>query len=577
MKRLLLQLLCWTLLSHNVFAVCSTPTALTTGSITSTSVSLNWTQTGTPIGWEIKYGAPGFAPATAGTAVYTIAKPYTLNGLTASTNYEYCVRAVCAPGDTSSWSAAKSFTTLCAAPPLSSYTDSGRCGAGTVVLLASAPTGATLKWYANATGGTALGTGASFTTPSISATTTYYVAASNATCEGPRQAVVASVHGFPTVNIGRDTTICPGVSYVLDAGNPGASYEWNTGASTKTISVNAVGFYSVIVTNSHGCSQSHSVLITPGAYPTNPLPPTTDLCDGDVITLNAGNNGCTFNWSTGATSQTINVHAAGMYNVAVKSIDGCVRNLSTNVIARSNPISSLRSDTAICSSAQITLDAGNTGCTYLWSTNENTKTINTTDSGTYSVLVTTVYGCTLNESVHIAYLPDPYVEGFNFVPYFHGELGTVKFSPLNPSAVLSYEWDFGDGSPISTEEDPQHTYASPGYYWVKLKVFNICSEYETSLRISVDDRTGIDNTVLGSDILLYPNPAQDVVHIENKDLSNPLRAILVHDLMGRTLYSITDVPAGPYAVSTRSLAAGTYTVLIVTDKGKVARKLEVIK
>jgi hypothetical protein len=56
-----------------------------------------------------------------------------------------------------------------------------RCGTGTVDLSAVPSAGATVKWYAAATGGTALASGASFTTPSISATTTYYAGAETST------------------------------------------------------------------------------------------------------------------------------------------------------------------------------------------------------------------------------------------------------------------------------------------------------------------------------------------------------------------------------------------------------------
>lgn len=61
-------------------------------------------------------------------------------------------------------------------PSLSSTTPASRCGAGTVVLGATG-TGTTLNWYNVATGGTLLYSGASFTTPTISSTTNYWVAA----------------------------------------------------------------------------------------------------------------------------------------------------------------------------------------------------------------------------------------------------------------------------------------------------------------------------------------------------------------------------------------------------------------
>lgn len=55
-----------------------------------------------------------------------------------------------------------------------------RCGTGTVDLSATPSAGATINWFAAATGGTSLASGNLFTTPSISATTTYYAAATTA-------------------------------------------------------------------------------------------------------------------------------------------------------------------------------------------------------------------------------------------------------------------------------------------------------------------------------------------------------------------------------------------------------------
>jgi hypothetical protein len=75
--------------------------------------------------------------------------------------------------------------------------------AGTVALSVTTSSGITADWYANATGGNVLPGGAgtlSYTTPSISATTTYYVQARNSTTgcvSSSRTAVVATVN-YPT-------------------------------------------------------------------------------------------------------------------------------------------------------------------------------------------------------------------------------------------------------------------------------------------------------------------------------------------------------------------------------------------
>lgn len=78
-----------------------------------------------------------------------------------------------------------------------------RTNAGTVSLSATTGSGITADWYANATGGNVISGGAgtlSFTTPSISATTTYYVQARNSSTgcvSSTRTAVVATVN-YPT-------------------------------------------------------------------------------------------------------------------------------------------------------------------------------------------------------------------------------------------------------------------------------------------------------------------------------------------------------------------------------------------
>ncbi|WP_339887523.1 T9SS type A sorting domain-containing protein [uncultured Flavobacterium sp.] len=64
---------------------------------------------------------------------------------------------------------------------ITATTPGTRCGTGTVDLVATPNTGASVNWYAAQTGGSLLGSGTTFTTPSITATTTYYASANTAT------------------------------------------------------------------------------------------------------------------------------------------------------------------------------------------------------------------------------------------------------------------------------------------------------------------------------------------------------------------------------------------------------------
>jgi len=93
-----------------------------------------------------------------------------------------------------------SASTLVSIAEISTTTPSSNCGTGTVNLAATASSG-TILWFDSLSGGTKLWSGNSFTTPSISVTTTYYVLASaDGLCEtGKRTPVVASIHAIPTI------------------------------------------------------------------------------------------------------------------------------------------------------------------------------------------------------------------------------------------------------------------------------------------------------------------------------------------------------------------------------------------
>ena len=92
---------------------CTVPTDFTPGTVTTTSVEVNWldANAGTPT-WEIEWGADGFVQGT-GTSVPGLTSPtYTFPGLTADTTYNFFIRTNCggANGD-SEWVGPVGFTT----------------------------------------------------------------------------------------------------------------------------------------------------------------------------------------------------------------------------------------------------------------------------------------------------------------------------------------------------------------------------------------------------------------------------------------------------------------------------------
>ncbi|HHB79370.1 MAG TPA: PKD domain-containing protein [Saprospiraceae bacterium] len=71
---------------------------------------------------------------------------------------------------------------------------------------------------------------------------------------------------------------------------------------------------------------------------------------------------------------------------------------------------------------------------------------------------------------------------------------TVNFTNTTNPAATSYSWDFGDGSPASTETSPTHTYAQDGSYMVTLTAFNSCGSSTYSITVSVNTPATADFT-----------------------------------------------------------------------------------
>ena len=142
--------------------------------------------------------------------------------------------------------------TACTPPGAPAGIGGARCGAGTVGLGASgAGTGQAYKWYAASSGGTALQTGAAaFTTPSISATTTFYSSIYDTAtgCESTRAAAVATVNAPPAVPVvTAPAAVAPGHSFTASVlPVAGVTYLWvviggnvTAGAGTNQVTVTA--------------------------------------------------------------------------------------------------------------------------------------------------------------------------------------------------------------------------------------------------------------------------------------------------------------------------------------------------
>lgn len=132
----------------------------------------------------------------------------------------------------------------------------------------------------------------------------------------------------PVPNAGADVVVCEdGAPVTLDAGAGYTAYDWSNGDTTQMTMVSMSGMYDVIVTDTNGCEGEDTVMVTINPNPDVDLGADTTVCQFDLpFSLNAP-AGSSYLWSTGATTQSIDVDTtAGLmsYSVAVTDSNGCV-------------------------------------------------------------------------------------------------------------------------------------------------------------------------------------------------------------------------------------------------------------
>ena len=279
------------------------------------------------------------------------------------------------------------YITVTAYPTVQATTPASRCDTGTVTLGATASAG-TLSWYANATGGIALGTGTSFTTPSITATTTYYVETASASCNSVRTAVIATVNTTPSVTATTPATRCDAGSVVLNATSSAGNTIWYTNATGGTALATTNNFItpSISVTTNYYVEASTGSCISPrttvvATVNTTPIITSTTpatRCDSGTVTLSAVANSGILNWynvatggsslATGTSFLTPSLSTTTAYYVDASNAS-CT-SVRIAVLATLNTTPTITAtDNGRCDAGTVTLTAAATSGTLSWYAN----------------------------------------------------------------------------------------------------------------------------------------------------------------------------------------------------------------
>lgn len=232
-----------------------------------------------------------------------------------------------------------------------------------------------------------------------------------------------TVLGSPVILLPTDTTLCANEAITLSALS-GYENEWSTGETTNSITVTEAGIYSLTSTTPDGCSESATVQVIASNLFAN-LADVVQVCSNDSILLMPNNNGESFLWSTGETSESIYASISGTYYFQA-TLGECSAIASIEVENWPSNEFSLGSDTIVIAT-EFSITIPDTYLTYQWNVpGQNSNTINVNSSGTYSLTTTDEFGCTHTDEITVIF-NYPSTESFINVPefFFMGSQGLI--------------------------------------------------------------------------------------------------------------------------------------------------------
>ena len=271
----------------------------------------------------------------------------------------------------------------------------------------------------------------------------------------------------PVVQIGDTLLVCG--TETLDAGNPGATYQWSTGDVSQTITLlNNTGvdivdsMISVTVVDSFGLMGVDSILVSiPASVPAAAASVTDNVaCNGDStgsaqVAVTGGSTPYMIMWNSNPAQmgEIASSLPAGNYTVTVVDSFGC--EATDTVMITENPAITVAVDSimdALCAgdstgSISITVGGGVAPYSFAWDNGDTNEDITNLSAGAYIGVITDSLGCILTSPPLNVGEPDTIAVALddltdNQCP--DDSTGSISITVSGGTAPYSFMWSNGD-------------------------------------------------------------------------------------------------------------------------------------
>ena len=260
--------------------------------------------------------------------------------------------------------------------------------------------------------------------------------------------------------------------------------------------------------------------------------------------LYADNSGATYLWSDGSTEQTLEVYFDDMYLVTVTNGGICSSTGEVIVSYTTAPYLELGNEILLCNGEMVTLDAENSGASYLWSDGSTDRTLEVYDQGTYNVIVTYGGMCSTTDGISIdAHTTDTTVSIVSDITFMAEYESPATFEWINCS----------DMTTVGTEQS--FTAMENGSFAVVITDdFYGCPNTSSCYQVT---NVGINESAQ-TRLSVYPNPTSSRINVNVGTKGN--FKVRVTNVRGQVVRRASAKNTSQYQMDVSDLGKGIYFI-----------------
>ena len=382
------------------------------------------------------------------------------------------------------------------------------------------------------------------------------------------QKILSNIPAKPVITPAADTFVCAGQNITVSAPAGYMHYQWNTGDTTRSITVNSSGRFCVRVDSVGGYFSpwSDTIAVAVRQILGTTISADTSICRGQSVALIVS-GGSSHLWSTGDTTTSITVMPAATttYTVVSSAPNYCSKtdNVTVTVKRIVNPV--ITNDTHVCPFVPVTLTAGG-GDSYYWlnPAQQTTQSVTVAPplTTTYMVRIDSAGLCPAFDSVTVYTYPMPHVE-------IAGDTGDVPnySATLTATGAQTYLWNTGDTTAsitVSPVVPTRYSVVGTTQYGCVDSASTTVKCLETSIATAGEMQFRV-----------YPNPVSPKSQLTVE--SAGMETITVYNMLGKTIAQINANGATGVEIDVKDFVQGVYVICVTDTKGRSGRKAFVVR